>query len=188
LEYGAAVWTNKEWKEGERVQREMGRRILRCHGKTTNEAVLGELGWWKLQTRRAFLKLKYWIKLSLMDNSRLVRKVYLMSRDAYLNQRKKNWSYGVHALIIKYELRELWRDENRIKHPAALPHNEHTERRLRKYWERMLFKKIQEVEEREWKEEMERKPKLRTYRSFKRNLELERYLLSEKEKKQVGTC
>jgi len=89
LEYGAAVWTNKEWKEGERVQREMGRRILRCHGKTTNEAVLGELGWWKLQTRRAFLKLKYWIKLSLMDDSRLVRKVYLMSRDAYLNQRKR---------------------------------------------------------------------------------------------------
>ena len=31
-----------------------GRRILRCHGKTSNEAVLGELGWWRLKTRREF--------------------------------------------------------------------------------------------------------------------------------------
>ena len=35
LEYGAEVWGDEGWDEGERVQREMGRRILRCHGKTT---------------------------------------------------------------------------------------------------------------------------------------------------------
>src|SRR6185503_19056886 len=50
LEYGVVVWNSVEWDEGERIQREMGRRILRCHGKTTNEAVLGELGWWRLRT------------------------------------------------------------------------------------------------------------------------------------------
>src|SRR5438105_1031942 len=41
LEYGCVIWGDEEWEEGERVQREMGRRILRCNGKTTNEAVLG---------------------------------------------------------------------------------------------------------------------------------------------------
>ena len=46
LEYGCVIWGDEEWEEGERVQREMARRILRCNGKTTNEAVLGELGWW----------------------------------------------------------------------------------------------------------------------------------------------
>src|SRR6185503_15826182 len=51
LEYGSEIWGNEEWKEGERVQYEMARRILRCNGKTTNEAVLGELGWWRLKTR-----------------------------------------------------------------------------------------------------------------------------------------
>ena len=34
MEYGAEVWKDVVWEEGERVQREMGRRILRCHGKT----------------------------------------------------------------------------------------------------------------------------------------------------------
>ena len=51
LEYGCEIWGDEEWEQGERIQREMRRRILRCSGKTTNEAVLGELGWWKLRTR-----------------------------------------------------------------------------------------------------------------------------------------
>ena len=57
LEYGAEIWGDEEWDEGEKIQREIGRRILRCHGKTANEAVLGELGWWSLRTRREFMKL-----------------------------------------------------------------------------------------------------------------------------------
>jgi hypothetical protein len=30
---------------------------LRCSGKTTNEAVLGELGWWKLRTEESTVSL-----------------------------------------------------------------------------------------------------------------------------------
>ena len=52
LEYGAEVWGDEQWEEGEKIQREMGRRLLRCHSKTANEVVLGELGWWRLRTRR----------------------------------------------------------------------------------------------------------------------------------------
>jgi len=69
-----------------------------------------------------------------------------------------------------------------IKHPAVLAPHEHTVGRLKKYWEGALWKKIQDVEEREWRVAMEKKTKLRTYRTFKKKLELERYLLSEKEK------
>ena len=103
LEYGVVVWNSVEWDEGERIQREMGRRILRCHGKTTNEAVLGELGWWRLRTRREFLKLKYWIKLTLMADTRLIRQVYKLSRLAYEELRKNNWSSEIYVLIAKYE-------------------------------------------------------------------------------------
>ena len=42
VEYGCVVWGDEEWEEGERVQREIGRRILRCSSKTTNEARLVE--------------------------------------------------------------------------------------------------------------------------------------------------
>ena len=42
-----------------------------------------------------------------------------------------------------------------------------------------IEKKMQIVEEKEWKEEMERKPKLRTYKTIKHKLEAEQYLLTE---------
>jgi hypothetical protein len=38
LEYAAEVWGAGQWKEAEMIQREMGRRILRCNGKTSNGA------------------------------------------------------------------------------------------------------------------------------------------------------
>lgn len=159
-----------------------GRRILRCHGKTPNEAVLGELGWWRLKTRREYLKLKYWIRLSLMDEARLVRKVYLASKDKYLTRRTTNWCSEIHKLVIKYGLQDIWLNENLIKHPVSLDPNQRTVPKVKKYWEGVLFEKVQKVEEEEWRKMASRKKKLRTYITFKKKLELESYLLSEQDK------
>ena len=82
MEYGAEI--AGPWEEGELFQREAGRRILRCSSKTTSAAVRGELGWWKLSTRRNFLMLKYWVGVLLMSESRLVKKVYNQSRKEYI--------------------------------------------------------------------------------------------------------
>ena len=96
------------WIEGERVQRDMGKRILRCHSKTTNEAVLGELGWWRLATRRRFCTLKYWIKLSLMEDDRLPRRTYLLSKELYYKHGTQNWCADIANMVDKYDLTELW--------------------------------------------------------------------------------
>ena len=63
LEYGTVVWGDVKWEQAERVQREMGKMILRCSPKMANEVVLGELGWWTLKGRRDFLTLNYWGKI-----------------------------------------------------------------------------------------------------------------------------
>src|SRR3954463_10606080 len=63
LEYGAIVWGDVKWEQAERVQREMGKMVLRCSSKMANEVVLGELGWWTLKGRRDFLILNYWGKI-----------------------------------------------------------------------------------------------------------------------------
>ena len=47
------------------------------------------------------------------------------------------------------------------------------------YWSKRLEENVHKKEELAWKQEMELKPKLRTYRTFKTELRLERYLLSE---------
>ena len=56
------VWRvgGDKWEQAEKVQREMGKMILRCSSKMANEVVLGELGWWTLKRRRDFLILNYW--------------------------------------------------------------------------------------------------------------------------------
>src|SRR6185503_9757397 len=178
LEYG--VWG--EGEEGERVQREMGRRILRCHGKTCNEAVQGELGWWTLTGRLDFLRLKYWIRLCLLGEKRMVRQVYLVSRREYFQKGKQNWCAGMHKLIIKYELQAIWLNEQLIKEPVDLNPAQRTTAALRSYWAEFLAKKVQEVEERNWRKAMELKPKLRTYKTIKAKIRLENYLISEKDK------
>ena len=73
LEYGAVVWGECVWEEAERIQREMARMILKCSPKMTNEAVLGELGWWTLKGRRDLLRLKYYGKIVKMGEDRLVK-------------------------------------------------------------------------------------------------------------------
>jgi hypothetical protein len=183
LEYGAVVGKSAGWEGAERVQREIGRRILRCHGKTTNEAVLGELGWWRLQTRREFLKLKYWFKVCLMEDSRLVRQVYLASRELFMNQRMHNWCYEVYELVRKYGLLELWENEDLIRYPVGMDVLVRTLPRVKQYWDTRLLNQVHLIEENAWKEGMGKKSKLRTYRTFKKKLVMEKYLLSEKEKK-----
>jgi hypothetical protein len=179
LEYGAEVSNPTQWEEGEKIQREMGRRILRCHGKTTNEAVLGELGWWRLETRREFIKLKYWIKLSTMDDSRLVRQVYQLSREAYEKKRKNNWCREIHLLLTKYDLLEYWEDETKLRNPGI---DYGSTKKLREYWENWFQDYVRRKEEEGWRLAMSKRSKLRTYMTFKRHLKLESYLLSEKDK------
>ena len=97
LEYGTVVWGDVEWPEAEQVQREMGKMILRCSSKMSNEVVLGELGWWTLKGRRDFLRLTYWGKIvgGQVSPNRLLYHVYQVSRCRY-NYTQHNRNYTQH--------------------------------------------------------------------------------------------
>ena len=45
MEYGAEIWGEKNWKEGENLQLEMGRRVLGVSKMTTKEVIQGIWGW-----------------------------------------------------------------------------------------------------------------------------------------------
>src|SRR6185437_11594328 len=70
LEYGSEIWGDEVWLAGEKLQMEMGRRILRCSSKTTLAAIQGDLGLWSLRARRDLKKLVYWGKVVGMENRR----------------------------------------------------------------------------------------------------------------------
>ena len=58
MEYGAEVWGCDDWPDAELLQREAGRLFLGVSTTTTNEVVLGDLGWWELKSRRTKARLK----------------------------------------------------------------------------------------------------------------------------------
>ena len=80
LEYGCEVWGEGIFPEFEKLQIEMGRRILRCGPRMSNVVVRGELGWWTLRARRDELRLRFWRTLTEMKEQRIPRIVYEESR------------------------------------------------------------------------------------------------------------
>ena len=59
------MWDDLEddWPEAKELQRKIARRILRVSKRTSNEVVLGELGWMTLKARRRMLQLFFWAKI-----------------------------------------------------------------------------------------------------------------------------
>ena len=105
LEYASEVWGFEIWPEGQKVQLEMGRRILRCQSKTSNEAVLGDLGWISLQARRNLKKLIYWRKILSLPETSLVKKTYFYSKES---KKQRSWANGVKKLLSQYNVDTLW--------------------------------------------------------------------------------
>ena len=105
LEYGAEVWGTEKWEDAEKIQRKMGRRILGIRENANNEVVYGELGWWRLSTRRDLLRLRYWAKILTMKESRLTKIVYEWERK---NNRPRTWCRYTEALLSDLGLSRFW--------------------------------------------------------------------------------
>jgi hypothetical protein len=105
LDYASEIWGDEIWLKGEQMQLEMGRRVLRCSSKTTNEAVRGDLGLMSLRSRRDLKKLMYWIHLLSSSDNRLIKQVYIFSKQ---RNKKSNWAGRIKRILIKYGLHKLW--------------------------------------------------------------------------------
>jgi len=163
LEYGAEIWGDVPWVEGDNVQHEMARRILNCGPKTPIGAMMGDLGWWTLRARRDLLRLVFWGKLVLMNSSRLTKKVYLQRKESLSTSRSaQNWCFYTRKLLSNLNLMEYWEHEYMIESIED--------------WKNLVTRKIGEREQKLWLAGCVAKPKLRTYLQFKSELKLEPYL------------
>ncbi len=120
--------------------------------------------------------MKYWIKILLMNNTRLVKNIYNTSKQRYWIDGTNNWCRSIHILAKKYNLLTLWNDESKIYQYQG------DAVQLRQKWTSIIYEKIQNIEQEHWLRAINSKPKLRTYRTFKFKLELETYLLSDHRK------
>ena len=78
------------WLAGEKLQMEMGRRLLRCSSKTTLLAIQGDLGMWSLRGRRD------------LEDTRLCKLVYQESKRVHLQKKRGNWASMIKIILKKY--------------------------------------------------------------------------------------
>jgi hypothetical protein len=169
LEYGAEIWGEKKWKEGEALQIEMGRRVLGVNKLTTREVIQGELGLTPIINRRILLRLKFWEKLINMNKSRLVYKIYKQRRIDFIKsgkKDKKNWCYWTWKYLKDLHLEHFWESEQ-------ISESESKKSNFSKLVKDLLNRK----EQSEWRERIEKKPKLRLYNKLKDRLVVEDYVL-----------
>jgi hypothetical protein len=147
LEYGCEIWGEGKWNEGEQLQNSLGRRILGVSRMTSAAAVRGELGWWRMEARRDLARLRFWGKLYRMDDSRIVKKVYVERRKMMYQGRgdKKNWLGRTRKLLVELGLEEVWNSQGVG---------------TKREWEAKLARAIASREEAIWLKEMEKQPKL----------------------------
>ena len=163
LEYAAEIWGENEWKEAEILQRTVAKRILGMKERAANEAVLGDLGWWPLKARRDMIRLRYWQNLLNMKNKRLPKLIYDWEKENEENE--NSWIAYTKKLLRELNLEEYW-DKQEINNTKG-------------EWNKLIYDKIQEREQKEWRERAQSKPKLRTYIKYKTILKEEDYLKNE---------
>ena len=134
--------------------------MLRVSCKMSNAVVRGELGWWTMRAQRDYKRLVYWARLVRMDDTRLVKRIYKQRRKQK-PKRYRDWCSQIHRTLISLQLGHVWESETVGKEQD---------------WKRLIKTCLHAREETYWKEQMEKKSKLRLYRTLKFTLVREEYL------------
>ena len=157
LEYAAG---GADWKQAEQVQNKVGKTLLGLCNSTAGEVARGELGWLSLKARRELKQLIYWGKVLKMDDSRLVKRVYLQCKKI-TDSMRDSFCGSVKRTLGKLKLDHLWSSE-------AIGEL--------KDWISFISSVIRRKDTELWMQAVQMKPKLRLYRYLKTDLGREDYI------------
>ena len=108
LHYGAEIWGFHEAKNVERVHANYCKFVLGVFDKhVPNIAVTGELGRVSLITHRLVTIIKFWLKLTHMENKRLLKKAYILQYN-WAERNETCWALKVKTLLLTYGFGEVW--------------------------------------------------------------------------------
>ena len=118
-----------------------------------------------MHARRDFLLLRYWYKVVRMEETRITKKVYRVTREKVLHDYNKEnkclWVNSVKEILEDIGLQSVWKGE-------SLP--------SKREWDKLIKAKLHQREQLQWLNQMKMMPKLRTYVNLKTELKCERYL------------
>ena len=159
MDYSSAIWGYKQYDKLDTVHNRAMRAFLGVHRFTSVPAITGDMAWLLPKSRRHLEIIRYWVRLTLMDDTRLTKRIYLWDKKF----KKGNWSTDVNRILLDSNLQHLICDE---------PLNQMGKNDILKAIETRLWNKQDE----QWHREVEAQSKLRFYRIFKDELKVEKFV------------
>lgn len=109
LNYAAEVWVFCKADKIEVVHLQFCKRLLGLKQCTQNDFIYGELGRVSFQNKRFFIIIKYWLKIILCNENKLIKHVYnMMLQDIDTMANKENWALLVKKLLGSLGFNEVW--------------------------------------------------------------------------------
>ena len=186
LEYGyEVVEMNKSQSlEVERVMLQAGRLITGLPKCAMSDAIRGELGWSTMEERREVGKLKYFHRLRLLPNTRLVKRVLIhrmkeameagMKNYVAINRtpaKRTSWCDGIFRIMWKYGISDQWRVDVKEEESVA----------VWRWWKGVkegegVQKRVEEKQHQLWQERVKEKTKGKYYLKCKKEWGEEEYM------------
>jgi hypothetical protein len=160
LEYGAEIWGGGKWPQADVIQNAAGKALLGLYRTSAEEVARGELGWLSLKSRRDIKQLRYWGKLVLMEDTRLVKQIYRQCKSVTSNL-KGSFCYSIRTLLLDLNLLRFW-DSEQITDL--------------KEWGGLVLTTVKQKDTERWRTALQKKTKLSFYSTLKSDLCLEEYL------------
>ena len=152
LEYCCSVWGHVKGSSIDCIQNRAMRYYLGVHKMSPNLALNGDMGWLTPKLSRYKCKLRFWNRLMEMDENRITKQIFHWD----FQYCKKNWSSDMLDVFTRLDsdafiCKEIYNLDT-------------------------IDSKLKDLMLVEWKNEVVKKPKLRTYCLFKENVDTEDYV------------
>ena len=153
LEYGSEVWGYHKGDSIENVHNKAIKVFLGVHRFAANLTVTGDMGWTPPSVKRKIAMIRYWNRLITMEDSRLTKRVFLTM---HANNKTK-WCRSLCEIMSETGIEEnFW-----YRIPCDL---------------KLCLDKLMETHIKKWKDLLPKKPKLRTYTTFKSHYFTENFI------------
>ena len=159
MDYCGAVWGFKDYAKCNTVQNRALRSFLGVHRYAPNLAIQGDTGWTPPIIRRRLDMIKFWHRIISMPDTRLPKQIFRW--ESHIG--KNNWYTDLKKVFIS------------IGKPELIDADGPNDVQIKNLTQDAV-KLLTEREQRHWQNDLEKSPKLRTYRLCKNNWGGENYL------------
>ena len=151
--YAAEIWGFKDFQACKKIQNRAMRYYLGIHKFAPIAGMQGDLGWMSVRFKRFISTLRFWNRMIAMNDNRLTKHAFI--NDHTLSRR--NWCSDVKYIFDLLDMNPVFDSL------AVCPVTD-------------AMATLARIDNQDWKRQILTKPKLRTYRIFKTELETELYV------------